>query len=74
MLHHYNHADNVRHLNATGTALGLSSSVKCIETTIRIYPGDRFFMYTDGVYCYDDTGELLAKDQIATALSEHNQH
>ncbi|HEX2958959.1 MAG TPA: SpoIIE family protein phosphatase [Chitinispirillaceae bacterium] len=74
MLHNYNHADKVRLLNATGPALGISSSVKYTESTILIQPGDRLLMYTDGLYCHDDTEELPATDQIASVLSEHDHH
>jgi sigma-B regulation protein RsbU (phosphoserine phosphatase) len=59
----------VERLNAGGTIIGVGNLVDFEEGEARLNPGDRLFMYTDGIteHC-DETGEAYGEERFLEQL------
>jgi phosphoserine phosphatase RsbU/P len=52
--------------------LGVLSNVHFDQQHVALKPGDRFFLYTDGVLeCPDKSGQFFGEERLASALERH---
>ena len=59
----------VERLNAGGTVIGVGNLVDFEEGETRLNPGDRLFMYTDGITeHFDETGEAYGEERFLEQL------
>ena len=56
---------------AKNIPIGIRENVKYSESVVKIFPGDRFVIYTDGrVEVFNAQGELFGKNRLLTVLAE----
>jgi sigma-B regulation protein RsbU (phosphoserine phosphatase) len=58
----------MRLLEAGGSIIGLGARVPFEEETVDLVPGDRIFLYTDGVTEYEGDGDIYGDDRFFEAL------
>jgi len=57
-------------LQTGGTVLGILESTTFDEETVRLHPGDRVLLYTDGITeAVDPSGELFGEDRLHQAMA-----
>jgi len=58
-------------LEAGGTIIGLGTDLPFEEETRQLAPGDRIYLYTDGIVeCLDDAGELFGEQRLSDLLRD----
>ncbi len=58
-------------VDAKGKPLGLFKEVNYQEKTVTLFPGDRLYLYTDGIIeTMDENGELLGFERLIDLISE----
>jgi serine phosphatase RsbU (regulator of sigma subunit)/CBS domain-containing protein len=66
--------NQVKPLCAPGFLLGILPDEEYRERTIELSPGDRLFLYTDGlVEARNEIGEMFGADRLAGCLSTHGR-
>lgn len=64
-----NSEPEVIHLNVKGKPLGLFSHIPYAEDTVKLLPGDRILLYTDGIFdLLNDVGESFGEDKLKSLL------
>jgi serine phosphatase RsbU (regulator of sigma subunit) len=59
-------------LDSTSTVLGLFDKWDCSIGESRLFPGDTFALYTDGVTeAFNDSGEEFGEERLLEALRRH---
>jgi sigma-B regulation protein RsbU (phosphoserine phosphatase) len=62
----------IEKLDATSTVLGLFEQWDCCLAEQRLFPGDTFVLYTDGITeSFDLAGEEYGEQRLITALLRH---
>lgn len=64
--------NNVLRLNPTGSALGITKETIWTQSEVRLYPGDVFLMYTDGVTeACNPSGEFVGLERLIQCVHPH---
>ncbi|TAL33196.1 MAG: PAS domain S-box protein [Spirochaetes bacterium] len=67
---HRRSADSIELLNAKGTILGAIPGMMYEEKTVTLNPGDRLFLYTDGIpEAQNESGKLLGFDEMRDVIA-----
>jgi catechol 2,3-dioxygenase-like lactoylglutathione lyase family enzyme len=66
--------DSVEQLSSTGTVLGLFREWDCSIEESRLFPGDTFALYTDGITeSFNDAGEEFGVHRLIESLRRHRE-
>jgi serine phosphatase RsbU (regulator of sigma subunit)/CBS domain-containing protein len=66
---------SVNPLPGSGFLLGILPDEEYRERTVNLGPGDRLFLYTDGlVEARNEIGEMFGTDRLAGCLTNHGRH
>lgn len=66
--------DSLERLDSTGTVLGLFEDWDCSIGERRLFPGDTFALYTDGITeSFNDVGEEFGEERLVEALRRHRE-
>lgn len=64
-----NSESEVIHLNVKGKPLGLFSHIPYAEDTVKLMPGDKILLYTDGIFdLLNDVGESFGEEKLKSLL------
>ncbi|TGK90370.1 serine/threonine-protein phosphatase [Leptospira bourretii] len=64
-----NSESEVIHLNVKGKPLGLFSHIPYAEDTVKLMPGDKILLYTDGIFdLLNEIGESFGEDKLKSLL------
>jgi serine phosphatase RsbU (regulator of sigma subunit) len=62
----------VGNMNVMGTILGIAANTEFNQKTMNILPGDRFFLFTDGlIECKSPTGQAWSRKKLTECLLEN---
>jgi serine phosphatase RsbU (regulator of sigma subunit)/catechol 2,3-dioxygenase-like lactoylglutathione lyase family enzyme len=66
--------DKIEKLDSTNTVLGLFSEWDCSTAEVRLFPGDVFVLYTDGITeSFNAAGEDFGESRLIGALRRHRE-
>jgi len=66
--------DNLEQLNSTGTVLGVFREWDCLIEERRLFSGDTFALYTDGITeSFNDAGEEFGVHRLIESLRRHRE-
>lgn len=64
-----NSESEVIHLNVKGKPLGLFSQIPYAEDTVKLYPGDKILLYTDGIFdLLNEAGDSFGEERLKSLL------
>ncbi|TGK80726.1 serine/threonine-protein phosphatase [Leptospira montravelensis] len=64
-----NSESEVIHLNVKGKPLGLFSQIPYAEDTVKLFPGDKILLYTDGIFdLLDEGGDSFGEERLKSLL------
>jgi serine phosphatase RsbU (regulator of sigma subunit) len=62
---------SIQEVGRLGTALGLVAAPELVDTTVDLFPGELFCLFTDGLVEARQDGEQLGEQRIADVLRAH---
>ncbi|WP_257265235.1 PP2C family protein-serine/threonine phosphatase [Endozoicomonas sp. ONNA2] len=66
---------SVEKINCDGVPIGMMPGMTYENVTIQLQPGDRLFLYSDGVTeCENNTGEMFGEDRLVSSLQAAFDH
>ncbi|MCG6144177.1 SpoIIE family protein phosphatase [Leptospira bandrabouensis] len=64
-----NSESEVIHLNVKGKPLGLFSHIPYAEDTVKLFPGDKILLYTDGIFdLLNEAGDSFGEERLKSLL------
>lgn len=64
-----NSESEVIHLNVKGKPLGLFSQIPYAEDTVKLFPGDKILLYTDGIFdLLNEEGDSFGEERLKSLL------